>query len=102
MPTTNVWDDDRKVVRKSSGFPVHGGTTCFVHSLSVPLYTKYPLSLCHLICVGTIVCIIRTESKWRIVSSNTGDSDALLLSRKPSRLLRDNAKQKHLSVVRTL
>lgn len=74
MPTTNVWDDDRKVVRKSSGFPVHGGTTC------------------------TIVCIIRTESKWRIVSSNTGDSDALLLSRKPSRLLRDNAKQKHLSV----
>jgi len=72
MPTTNV--DDNGVVRKSSGFPVHGGTTC------------------------TIVCIIRTETKWRIVSSNTGDSDALLLSRKPARLPRDNSKQKHLSV----
>merc|ERR1712032_600871 len=62
------------VVRKSSGFPVHGGTTC------------------------TIVCIIRTDTKWRIICSNTGDSDALLLSRKPSRLKRDNNKCKHLSV----
>ena len=48
---------------------------------------------------GTIVCIIRTKTKWRIVCSNTGDSDALLLSRKPSRLPHDNNKCKHLSVV---
>jgi serine/threonine protein phosphatase PrpC len=53
---------------------VHGGTTC------------------------TIVCVIRTETKWRIVCSNVGDSDALLLARKPSRLQRDNNKCKHLSV----
>jgi len=72
LPTNNI--EDRGVVRKSSGFPVHGGTTC------------------------TIVCIIRTKTKWRIVCSNTGDSDALLLSRKPSRLPHDNNKQKHLSV----
>jgi len=39
-----------------------------------------------------------TDTKWRIICSNTGDSDALLLSRKPSRLKRDNNKCKHLSV----
>jgi len=72
LPTTNV--EDKGVVRKSSGFPVHGGTTC------------------------SIVCVIRTDTKWRIICSNTGDSDALLLARKPSRLHRDNNKQKHLSV----
>jgi len=72
LPTTKICD--KGVVRKSSGFPVHGGTTC------------------------TIVCVIRTETKWRIVCSNTGDSDALLLSRKPSRLPHDNNKCKHLSV----
>eukprot|EP01084_Bolivina_argentea_P222716 376927_1 len=67
--------NDNGVVRKSSGFPVHGGTTC------------------------TIVCVIRTENKkWRIICSNTGDSDALLLARKPSRLVHDNNKCKHLSV----
>jgi len=72
LPTNNV--SDRGVVRKSSGFPVHGGTTC------------------------TIVCVIRNERKWRIICSNVGDSDALLLARKPSRLPRDNNKCKHLSV----
>jgi len=72
LPTNNI--EDNGVVRKSSGFPVHGGTTC------------------------TIVCVIRTKTKWRIVCSNTGDSDALLLSRKPSRLPHDNNKCKHLSV----
>jgi len=72
LPTTGI--DDHGVVRKSSGFPVHGGTTC------------------------TIVCVIRTKTKWRIVCSNTGDSDALLLSRKPSKLPHDNNKCKHLSV----
>eukprot|EP01083_Nonionella_stella_P084494 233905_1 len=72
LPTTNI--NDNGVVRKSSGFPVHGGTTC------------------------TIACIIRTDTKWRIICSNTGDSDALLLSRKPSRLPGDNNKCKHLSV----
>merc|ERR1712130_264195 len=72
LPTTNI--EDKGVVRKSSGFPVHGGTTC------------------------TIVCVIRNETKWRIICSNTGDSDALLLARKPSRLQRDNNKCRHLSV----
>ena len=43
--------------------------------------------------------LIREANYWRIISANTGDSDALLLSRKPARLTQDNNKCKHLSVV---
>ncbi len=80
----DVRDIVQKLVTSKSGtsshiefirLPVHGGTTC------------------------TILCIIGTDTKCRIICSNTGDSDALLLSRKPSGLPQENNKCKSLSVV---
>lgn len=66
--------DLKGVVRKSSGFPVHGGTT------------------------ASVVVIVRQGETWKVVCANTGDSDCLLLARKPTRLPTTNFKCKHLSV----
>ena len=43
--------------------------------------------------------VLRKPNKWKVVTANVGDSDALLLARKPKRLKQDNDKCKHLSVV---
>ena len=42
---------------------------------------------------------MRKLNKWHVITANVGDSDALLLARKPKRLVQDNDKCKHLSVV---
>ncbi len=88
--------DNKGVVRKASGLPVHGGTT----GKKVSSFPQQKKSLaCVSFSTATVVVAIRTpQNKWRIMCANTGDSDALLLARQPKRL-RDNHKCKHLSVV---
>jgi len=68
--TANIVDDS-DIVRKHTGFPVHGGTT------------------------GTICVIINLPKKRRVVCANVGDSDCLLLPVNPKDR---HAKFKHLSV----
>lgn len=61
---------DGMIVRKHSGFPVHGGTT------------------------GTICVVINLPNRRRAICANVGDSDCLLLTTK----LTNRQKFKHLSV----
>lgn len=75
--TLNV--DDKGIVRKASGFPVHGGTT------------------------GTVTIVInnpmtgnKPTNAWRVVTINAGDSDCLLCP-SDSEKLPQNEKWKHLS-----
>merc|ERR1719197_1216924 len=53
-PKDNIVDD-KGVVRKSTGYPMHGGTT------------------------ATVVVLIDTPVRRQLVCANVGDSDALLL-----------------------
>jgi len=70
QPTDNIVDSS-KIVRKHTGFPVHGGTT------------------------GTICVIINLPDKRRAICANVGDSDCLLLPANPKDR---HSKYKHLSV----
>ncbi|ETO27612.1 hypothetical protein RFI_09521 [Reticulomyxa filosa] len=67
--------DSKGVVRKSSGMPIHGGTT------------------------ATIATAIRQpKNTWQLVCANVGDSDCLLVARKPQRLASNNDVYMHMSV----
>lgn len=70
QPPDNIVDSS-KIVRKHTGFPVHGGTT------------------------GTICIVINLKDRRRAICANVGDSDCILLPAKPKD--RDS-KYKHLSV----
>lgn len=64
--------DEKGIVRKSSGFPVHGGTT------------------------GTVSVIINRDDHWRVITINSGDSDCLLCPT-DSESLPEKQKWRHLS-----
>jgi len=70
QPTDNIVDSS-KIVRKHTGFPVHGGTT------------------------GTICIVINLNDRRRAICANVGDSDCILLPAKPKDR---HSKYKHLSV----
>jgi len=70
QPTDNIVDSS-KIVRKHTGFPVHGGTT------------------------GTICIVINLNDRRRAICANVGDSDCILLPAKPKDR---HSKFKHLTV----
>jgi len=71
QPTDHIVDS-KNIVRKHTGFPVHGGTT------------------------GTICVIINLPDRNRhVICANVGDSDCILLPAKPKDR---HSKYKHLSV----
>jgi serine/threonine protein phosphatase PrpC len=70
QPTDNIVDSS-KIVRKHTGFPVHGGTT------------------------GTICIVINLNDRRRAICANVGDSDCILLPAQPKDR---HSKYKHLSV----
>jgi len=69
QPCENIVDSGG-IVRKHTGFPVHGGTT------------------------GTICVLINQDSRRRCICANVGDSDCILLPANPS----NRQRYKHLSV----
>lgn len=72
QPTDNIVDENG-IVRKHTGFPVHGGTT------------------------GSIVCFLNLPNRRRTICANVGDSDCLLLRGANSRN-KSRQRYKHLSV----
>ncbi|ETO13844.1 hypothetical protein RFI_23521 [Reticulomyxa filosa] len=69
--------DNKGVVRKPSGVPIHGGTTATI---------------------ATAIRQPKNANTWQLICANVGDSDCLLVARKPQRLESNNDVYMHMSV----